>query len=64
MIGLDDPTVRALRSASRPGSKPPAADDKNVAAAEAFAKTVKPAENPEVNAVSVGDDGSASTPLS
>ncbi len=56
VLGLDDPTVRALRAASRPGSKAPAADDKNVAAAEAFAKTVKPAENPEAVKASVGDD--------
>jgi hypothetical protein len=56
VLGLDEPTVRALRDAARPGSKKPADDDASVKAAETFAATVKPKEG-KVDPASAGDDG-------
>src|SRR5581483_6471181 len=59
VVGLDEPTVRSLRDAARPGSKPPAADDAKVAAAETFAKDVKETKEksgPERKATA-GDEG-------
>ncbi len=56
VLGLDEPTVRALRDAARPGSKAPTADDASVKAAETFAASVKPKEG-KIDPASAGDDG-------